>query len=407
MATVNPLMQVNEFTPQVQGIERQRKMAEILMQQGLQQPQGQMVSGHYVAPSWSQNLAGLANIAAGNYMQNQAEQKQMDLANALRGKQQEAVQNYFGALQGTPDTERVFAADVGPSIETIKGQAPDYAKAFQIATGEYAPQYLSQMAIERMKPFDLEEGKIRYQINPTTGKQEIVAQGGEKKSNEMRNYEQAVKQGFNGTFPQYEIMLKKAGASNVHVSLPPAESEWAKTFGAGVGKQDLALKDIADNSKQVINTVQTQRKLLDSSNLYTGFGAEQKLDLARLGVALGVGGKNAEQSVQNTQQLMAGRASATLDAIKSSGLGSGTGFSNADRDFLEKAKMGGITYDKTALQRQLALEEKVARMGTETWNNRLKTMPKSAIPLNVSPVELPAPLGEVDSNNPLLNSNRR
>jgi hypothetical protein len=47
---------------QQQQILRQQKMAEMLMQQGFQQPQGQMVSGHYVAPSFTQNLANLANL---------------------------------------------------------------------------------------------------------------------------------------------------------------------------------------------------------------------------------------------------------------------------------------------------------------------------------------------------------
>ena len=36
-----------------QKILRQQKMAEMLMQQGMQQPQGQMVSGRYVAPRQS------------------------------------------------------------------------------------------------------------------------------------------------------------------------------------------------------------------------------------------------------------------------------------------------------------------------------------------------------------------
>lgn len=79
------LLNYNEFTPQVQGLDRQRKMAEMLMTQGTQQPQGQMVSGHYVAPSWAQNLAGLANIWAGKSIQDEADKKQQELAKALQG----------------------------------------------------------------------------------------------------------------------------------------------------------------------------------------------------------------------------------------------------------------------------------------------------------------------------------
>jgi len=406
------LMQSPEFAPQVQGLDRQRKIAEMLMTQGFQPQQGQMVSGRYVAPSWTQQLAGLANIWAGKGIMEEAEQKQIDLAKALRGKQQEAVEEYFKAIQPTAaiegqapvipkgqtlydnDGTLTYGAKEGTPGTPAKG--PDYARALKIATGEYAPNWLSTQAISNLKPFDLEEGKIRYQINPLTGEKEIIAQGGEKKSNEMRNYETAVKQGFQGTFPQYEIMLKKAGASNVSVALPPAESEYVKTFGAGLAKQDLALRDIASNAPQAITSIQNQRKLLDSGKVITGIGANQRLDLARLGSEIGVGGRDVKELTSNTQQLMAGRAGATLDAIKASGLGSGTGFSNADRDFLEKAKMGGITYDKAALQKQLALEEKVARIGANQWNERLKTMPKSAGVVNPQTIQLPPEIGTTD-----------
>jgi hypothetical protein len=60
IGTLNP-----EQMLQQQQILRQQKMAEMLMQQGMQQPQGQMVSGRYVAPSIFQNLAGLANVYMG------------------------------------------------------------------------------------------------------------------------------------------------------------------------------------------------------------------------------------------------------------------------------------------------------------------------------------------------------
>jgi hypothetical protein len=52
-------------------LQRKMKLAEALRQQ--ETPQGQMVSGIYVAPSWTQHLAGLAN----KYVAGQQEQKAM------------------------------------------------------------------------------------------------------------------------------------------------------------------------------------------------------------------------------------------------------------------------------------------------------------------------------------------
>jgi hypothetical protein len=43
--------------PELQGIERQRQLAQALQQRGMQTPQGQMVSGRYVAPSFTQYLS--------------------------------------------------------------------------------------------------------------------------------------------------------------------------------------------------------------------------------------------------------------------------------------------------------------------------------------------------------------
>jgi hypothetical protein len=130
--------------------------------------------------------------------------------------------------------------------------------------------------------------------------------------------------------------------------------------------------------------------LLNDPNLITGFGAQQRLDLARLGSTLGVGGKTVQDTVSNTQQLFASRAQATLDAIKESGLGAGQGFTNTDREFLEKARLGNITFDKQTLKRQLDIEESVARVSADKWNQRLQNIPATAaMPTGVGPINLP------------------
>ena len=124
--------------------------------------------------------------------------------------------------------------------------------------------------------------------------------------------------------------------------------------------------------------MQRTRQLLESGNVFTGALANQKLELAKFGQAIGATGKNTDELVANTQMLMAGRAQATLDAVRASGLGAGQGFTDKDRQFLENARLGNITYSKKALQDQLEIEEKVARGAVSSWNNRLDQIPKSA-----------------------------
>ena len=38
-----------ELQPELQNITQQQKLSQMLLQQGMQQPQGQMISGRYVA----------------------------------------------------------------------------------------------------------------------------------------------------------------------------------------------------------------------------------------------------------------------------------------------------------------------------------------------------------------------
>jgi len=71
-------------------LQRRMKFADALRNQAA--PEGQMVSGHYVAPSWTQQLANLANkYVAGQQEQGAIKQygqyvsdKQLKQANALR-----------------------------------------------------------------------------------------------------------------------------------------------------------------------------------------------------------------------------------------------------------------------------------------------------------------------------------
>jgi hypothetical protein len=107
IGTLNP-----EQMLQQQQILRQQKMAEMLMQQGMQQPQGQMVSGRYVAPSIFQNIAGLANQYVGQRGIEKAQQAQIDLAKQLRADETSAMADFMQQRQGRP--AEMFAAQAGP-----------------------------------------------------------------------------------------------------------------------------------------------------------------------------------------------------------------------------------------------------------------------------------------------------
>jgi hypothetical protein len=166
-----------ELFAQQQQLNRQQQMAQVLMQQGQQMPQGQMVSGRYVAPSFFQNILPLAQMYAGTRMAEKGDKQALELAQALRTQQQQMGENYFNAISPT-QTELAGPTPTGAPLTTVN--QPDYRKAFSIASDPYAPSWLKAQAAEMLKPQKVAEGEKVIRFNPATGKNEVVAEGGEK-----------------------------------------------------------------------------------------------------------------------------------------------------------------------------------------------------------------------------------
>ena len=180
---------------------------------------------------------------------------------------------------------------------------------------------------------------------------------------------------------------QKANRVSVNVS---TEKSYNEQFGGGIAKEDVALRSLAIRTPTQIQNIEGQRELLNSGQVFTGKGADWQNELASWAVALGVGGNTTAERVKNTTALYADRANATLESISTSGLGSGQGFTDKDLRFLKDAKLGNIVYTKENLQRQLDIEERVARGLADRWNTRLGELPKSASgPTGVTPVNLP------------------
>lgn len=386
-----------QILPEMQDITRQRDLAKMLLQKGMTDNlQGQMVGGRYVGASPLQGIANMYSAYKGKQLSEEADRKQQELADMLRRQTMQDIQEYGKAVKGTPEQTTYGAGMEGPTMTVTPAVAPDYDKGLSILMGSRSPQSqaLAQALLaDQLKSHVLPEGGtlVRGSFGGGTGQ---TIQGAPKEPTEYKEYLKAKEGGFQGSFFDYQQALKKAGATNVTVS---TEKSYGSAFGQGLAKTDLDLYTQAQKAPEMLSNVQSTKKLLDSGKVYTGFGAGAKLDLARAGSALGVTGKDTNEIIANTQQLFANRAQTTLDAISSSGLGSGQGFSNKDREFLEAARLGNITYDKETLKRQLDLEERVARASANKWNTRLKSIPRSATePTGVNEVLLPAQ-GEINT----------
>jgi hypothetical protein len=396
-------------------IARQQKMADLLWQQGAQSPQGQIVSGQYVKPSPLQYLSNMANQYVGNKTSEAATQAQVDLATKLRGKQEEAVQNYMNAMQSTPAQEGGIQGPNGMTTQTtpdmynadmslnpqykqvapVAAQGPDYYKAFKAATSPYAPAPLQSAGYEMLKPQKLGEGETLNRFNFANGQLTPYASGGEKLPTEYKEYQKAISdpnQPYKGSFFQYQQERSRATANQNTINMPPVESAYNAAFGKGVAEQDLALKNIAEGAKTTVANIGRQKQILDSGKFFSGKAANIQNELANFGTALGVTGKDGQEKAANTQSLIGGSAGITLDNIKGSGLGAGQGFTDKDLQFLQDAKSFKITWNKENIARVLDLQERAAIEGAKKWNNRYGQIQKTATgPINVQGVDVPKP----------------
>jgi hypothetical protein len=97
-----------EVTQQQYQLQQNQRYADILMQQALMdQPQGQMVSGHYVPPSPVQGLAQLLKAYVGRRASDMIPEQQQKLASAQDQQLQRMVGlNFPSAQAGQPVTQQ-------------------------------------------------------------------------------------------------------------------------------------------------------------------------------------------------------------------------------------------------------------------------------------------------------------
>ena len=151
-------------------LARAQRLAQMLS--SAEPAQGQMISGRYVAPSWTQNLAQLANAATGAYFANKAETQQQALAKKIREGQNAALADYISQSEGRPPVEGgIYGADnrltmqttpdmFGPNMELnpqyrrveARPAVPANPRAANLsaAQNELLPDWMRQFAIKEV-----------------------------------------------------------------------------------------------------------------------------------------------------------------------------------------------------------------------------------------------------------------
>lgn len=174
---------------------------------------------------------------------------------------------------------------------------------------------------QRMKEMDpataLERRKLEAEIKALENPQA-------KPTDDMREYEFAKSQGYQGTFQNWQIDNKRAGATSVNVG---SEKGYDKTVGEGYGKRFLDIQTDAQTAQRALNALDVMDQAMADPGFYSGTGGQYVTTLKRAASALGM-------DAEGISSIETFNAMAKQAALDSMGGSLGTGFSNADRDFV-------------------------------------------------------------------------
>jgi len=147
--------------------------------------------------------------------------------------------------------------------------------------------------------------------------------------------------------------------------------------GSGAFDQQLG-KDMSGALTEANKSVQTANKSLQNLDLMenlldegviTGTFANSRTAVER---ALASAGLIDGQRVTNTETFLATGAQQTLALLQTGAAGAGTGISDADREFMEKAAGGNITVTEDAIRRIIRINRQIAQNVYGTYNQTVK-----------------------------------
>jgi hypothetical protein len=187
-------------------------------------------------------------------------------------------------------------------------------------------------------------------------------------------------QGPTGSFSRKEV----SGATELETSRATGV-EYAKGAAGSAVKRDEETFAVASNAQTNIDRSNQIIDLVNSGAL-TGTAAEIKLKLAR---ALSVAGADNNEIIKNTEVLISQLGRNVIGNIKTSGLGTGQGFTDQDRVFLERIEGGSIELNPKTLQELARISKSVSAAAVAKWNKRLPDIaPNIAKDLGLKPIEL-------------------
>ena len=364
-----------DFAAAQAAMQRRRLVAQQLAQQAATPMQGQMVSGHYIAPGKLNALAQLLSGLAAGKMEKDLDAKEQGLAGQRRAALEKGLAQYMDLRNGTPDQpmgppteEGQFGVQPGKkadpraaAIQAVASQMPELRQL-----GMMDLQGLGKQEAETWgtTPVKLANGKLgvvsnRGNFRELTGAQAAKSRKtvdgrlvDEETGDVVRDYREQFSPlrpvGQDGTGRPIVGQVSLDTGKNVY---PPQGTQVnVDTQGnkEALSQQGAVLKEArlqAIAAKDTRSTAARVMQALDDPAVMTGFAANTATGVAALAKKLGWDDK---QAVGKTQALAADLAKNVLNnaaALKP--------LSDSDIKFLRDVTGGSIAVDGETL-RQLA-----------------------------------------------------
>ncbi len=265
-------------------------------------------------------------------------------------------------------------------LQQYAGRLPENQRAAVMAYPELGAKLAELDIIPGKEDFvTLSEGQIA--VSPKTGKTlEGKAKEKEQWTEPYSLGGQTVQRNVNTGQIRQAITLPPQTNVNVNTK---AENKYLEKVSELMAPNTVATITAGQSAPEQIESARRIKSVLEGKT-FTGAGAEQLLAINN---ALAAGGVIDPTTGINTEMLMADMAKTTLQNIKSSGLGAGQGFSNADRDFLEKASAGKITLNAGTIKYIAELNERAGMKAIDKYNSTIKGLPEeNRRYLNLQPI---------------------
>lgn len=346
------MMLPSDLMADQQRAQRYQALAQVLAQQG-QQPQGQMVSGRYVAPAVTQNLGALAAQLGSGYYLNKGEQAQQDLSQKYRQMIADALASGSASPNRMQTAQGYIASGIPELAEVGKQQLSTLDK--MVGDTSFSPR--SRVALAQTGDI----GGLTATPSIHTVNDQMVAYNpdtmGTTQVGDFRPTYGPV-QNVMGEAVQFEQGTNKPVQTatrppQTNVSL--GENEVDKAAAGKIIDQLIAGRNTLQGARSMNATADRLMTLLQDPNVITGFGQDTRAGLANAAQLMFPGDSEA---LAKTQQAIRETANLALDsASRLKGQGQ---VSDAERRLLEQASGGNLNLTADALRAISATTKRIA-----------------------------------------------